>query len=72
MSVAELPALTLLFDRAERLKGGHRPLIGGEVLFRAADPADRLYFLRSGSLAAIRLRVDGSRHVAGTVRPMPM
>ena len=60
-----------------RLFLGRRPakgivwfaLPGGETLFDVGRPADALYLVRSGRLAVVREREDGSAHVVGVVCP---
>ncbi|MEX6503686.1 fumarate/nitrate reduction transcriptional regulator Fnr [Pseudomonas zhanjiangensis] len=55
--------------RLERIIRRNRPLQKGEHLFRAGEPVQQIYALRSGSLKNYLLDQDGTEQITGFVLP---
>lgn len=68
MTETDASTLAALFDHMSALGGGVEELVGGQALFRAGEPSDRLHLLKSGRLAASRVGPTGVRRTIGLVR----
>ena len=69
-TLTPLAALRRLFDAA--LAAGDAVLFslpGGAPLFLAGEPADQLYLLRAGRLAALGASAEGEPRSVGIIRP---
>ena len=59
-------------DKPERIVRRNRPLKKGEYLFKADEPMDHVYALRSGAIKSFLLDAGGNERVTGFVLPGEM
>lgn len=59
-------------DKLERIVRRNRPLKKGEYLFKADEPMEHVFALRSGAIKSFLLATDGNERVTGFVLPGEM